>query len=253
MCVGVGQASQPSSSERVDEHDDAQGTTVPPKRTSDRRVAPRSRKRRDVPRPDPATGAGSREIGEAAAPDRGRRRSGARARGVRCGQVPSMPASRRAKILYKIAQLIGERADELILTEVRDNGKTIATARASSAQSWTAFEFYAGAATKNYGATRRTAPIATYLANTVSRSRVGVVAAIVSVEFPAAARLLEGRAGTRGPGCTVVLKPAPSTPLTALALGTHRPEAGLPEGGSTCSRARRRELGQALVEPSARP
>ena len=85
-----------------------------------------------------------------------------------------MPASRRAKIVYKIAQLIGERADELALTEVRDNGKTIATAKGELGAIVECFEFYAGAATKNYGETLPP-PIATYLASTV-REPAGVVA-----------------------------------------------------------------------------
>src|SRR5262249_12738651 len=92
------------------------------------------------------------------------------------GKWASMPASRRAKIVYKMAQLIGERANDLALLEARDNGKPLATAKGEMSAIVDCFEFYAGAATKNYGETIPP-PLPTYLTNTV-REPVGVVGAI---------------------------------------------------------------------------
>jgi len=78
-----------------------------------------------------------------------------------------MAASRRAKIIYKMAQLIAERAAEIALLEVRDNGKTIATAKGEVSAIVDCFEFYAGAATKNYGDTLP-APMPNYVAYTAT-------------------------------------------------------------------------------------
>lgn len=69
------------------------------------------------------------------------------------GKWASMAASRRAKIVYKIAQLIAERAKEIALLEVRDNGKALSTAKGEVGAIVDCFEFYAGAATKNSGET----------------------------------------------------------------------------------------------------
>jgi acyl-CoA reductase-like NAD-dependent aldehyde dehydrogenase len=143
------------------------------------------------------------------------------------GRWPTMAASRRAKIVYKIAQLLAERAAEIALLEVRDNGKSIATAKGELGAIVDTFEFYAGAATKNYGETLPP-PLPTYLANTV-REPVGVVGAIVPWNFPlllASWKVAPALAA----GCTVILKPSSVTPLSAIELGKIALEAGLPEG-----------------------
>ena len=74
------------------------------------------------------------------------------------------------------------RGQELTLLEVRDNGKAISTAKGELGAIVDCFEFYAGAATKNYGESMPP-PMPTYLANTV-REPVGVVGAIVPWNFP---------------------------------------------------------------------
>jgi acyl-CoA reductase-like NAD-dependent aldehyde dehydrogenase len=156
-----------------------------------------------------------------------------------------MAASRRAKIVYKIAQLIAERAADLALCEVRDNGKTIATAKGELGAIVDCFEFYAGAATKNYGDTLPP-PLPTYLANTV-REPVGVVGAIVPWNFPlllASWKVAPALAA----GCTIVLKPSSVTPLTAIALGEIALEAGVPEGVLNVVTGSTREIGAWIVE-----
>ena len=164
------------------------------------------------------------------------------------GKWSNMAASRRAKIIYKMAQLIAERSQELMMLEVRDNGKAVATAKGEMGAIVDCFEFYAGAATKNYGETMPP-PIPTYLANTV-REPVGVVGAIIPWNFPlllASWKVAPAFAA----GCTVVLKPAPSTPLTALELGKIALEAGVPEGVLNVVTGSGRELGQWIVEHPA--
>jgi acyl-CoA reductase-like NAD-dependent aldehyde dehydrogenase len=161
------------------------------------------------------------------------------------GKWPTMAASRRAKIIYKLAQRIAERAGELALIEVRDNGKTINTAKGELSAIVDTFEFYAGAATKNYGETLPP-PIPTYLANTV-REPVGVVGAIVPWNFPLLLATWKV-APALATGCTIVLKPSSVTPLTAIELGRIALEAGVPEGVLNVVTGATRAIGAWMVE-----
>jgi len=193
---------------------------------------------------NPATGALLAQVAEASRNDLDAAVRAAR-RAFDDGKWASMAASRRAKVLYKMAQLIGDRLQDLMLLEVRDNGKAIATAKGEFGAIVDCFEFYAGAVTKNYGQTLPP-PLPTYLAATY-REPVGVVGAIVPWNFP---MLLASWkvAPALAAGCTVVLKPAPATPLTALELGRIALEAGVPPGVLNVVTGSGRELGQWLVE-----
>lgn len=193
---------------------------------------------------NPATGAVLAQVADASVADVDRAVKAARA-AFETGKWATMAASRRAKIIYKIAQLIGERANDLALLESRDNGKALSTAKGELGAIVDCFEFYAGAATKNYGSTLP-APMPGYMAHTV-REPVGVVGAIIPWNFPlllASWKVAPALAA----GCTIVLKPAPSTPLTAIELGKIALEAGLPEGVLNVLTGAGPELGQAIVE-----
>jgi acyl-CoA reductase-like NAD-dependent aldehyde dehydrogenase len=193
---------------------------------------------------NPATGAALADVADASSADVDRAVKTARA-AFETGKWSTMAASRRAKIVYKIAQLIAERANDLALLEVRDNGKPMSTAKGELSAIVDCFEFYAGAATKNYGDTLP-GPMPGYAAYTV-REPVGVVGAIIPWNFPlllASWKVAPALAA----GCTVVLKPAPSTPLTAIELGKIALEAGLPEGVLNILTGEGPELGQAMVE-----
>jgi aldehyde dehydrogenase (NAD+)/betaine-aldehyde dehydrogenase len=193
---------------------------------------------------NPATGGALADIANAAPADVDRAVSAARA-AFETGKWSTMAASRRAKIIYKMAQLIAERANDLALLEARDNGKALSTAKGEVSAIVDCFEFYAGAATKNYGDSIP-GPMPGYAAYTV-REPVGVVGAIVPWNFPlllASWKVAPALAA----GCTVVLKPAPSTPLTAIELGKIALEAGLPEGVLNVLTGEGPELGQAIVE-----
>ena len=194
--------------------------------------------------PNPATGTTLARVASASAADVDRAVVAAR-NAFESGKWATMAASRRGKILYKIAQLIAERSAELALLEVRDNGKPIGTAKGELGAIVDTFEFYAGAATKNYGSTLP-GPMPNYLAYTVPEP-VGVVGAIVPWNFPLLLTSWKV-APALAAGCTVVLKPAPSTPLSAIELGKIALEAGLPEGVLNILTGPGRELGQALVE-----
>jgi phenylacetaldehyde dehydrogenase len=143
-----------------------------------------------------------------------------------------MNASDRGRLIWKIAELIEENGDELAMLETLDNGKPFPIARAADvALAADLFRYMAGWPTKIEGTT---VPISAlpapgeYLAYTL-REPVGVVGQIIPWNFP-----LLMAAWKLGPvlacGCTVVLKPAEQTPLSALRLGELLQEAGLPAG-----------------------
>ncbi|HEY6486609.1 MAG TPA: aldehyde dehydrogenase family protein [Candidatus Cybelea sp.] len=196
---------------------------------------------------NPATGVKLADVADATKDDLNDAVAAAR-RAFDTGKWATMAASRRAKVIYKLSQLIAEHADELALCEVRNNGKTIGTARGELSAIVDTFEFYAGAATKNYGDTLPP-PLPTYLANTV-REPVGVVGAIVPWNFP---MLLASWkvAPALAAGCTIVLKPAHVTPRTAVELGRLALEAGVPEGVLNVVTGSRSGLGALLVEHPA--
>jgi acyl-CoA reductase-like NAD-dependent aldehyde dehydrogenase len=193
---------------------------------------------------NPATGAKIADVADATRDDVEAAVAAAR-RAFDAGRWPTMAASRRAKIVYKLAQLIAERAAEIAMLEVRDNGKTIATAKGEIGAIVDCFEFYAGAATKNYGETLPP-PLPTYLAYTL-REPVGVVGAIVPWNFPlllASWKVAPALAA----GCTIVLKPSSVTPLSAIELGKLAIEAGVPEGVLNVLTGSTRPIGAWMVE-----
>jgi acyl-CoA reductase-like NAD-dependent aldehyde dehydrogenase len=193
---------------------------------------------------NPATGAKIADVADATRDDVDAAVAAAR-RAFDAGRWPTMAASRRGKVIYRLAQLIAERASELALIEVRDNGKTIGTAKGEIGAIVDCFEFYAGATTKNYGETLPP-PIATYLASTV-REPVGVVGAIVPWNFPLLLASWKV-APALATGCTIVLKPSSVTPLTAIELGKIALEAGVPEGVLNVLTGSNRPIGAWMVE-----
>ncbi|HEY5663090.1 MAG TPA: aldehyde dehydrogenase family protein [Ilumatobacter sp.] len=132
----------------------------------------------------------------------------------------------RARILFEIARLVGEQQRELAELEVRDCGKPIADAMGDIAEVAFMFEYYAGWATKLAGEIPPVGPDAMSL---VVKEPVGVCGLIVPWNYPMlmAAQKVAPALAT---GCTVVLKPAEQTPLTALRLAAIAEQAGLPKG-----------------------
>ncbi len=149
------------------------------------------------------------------------------------GPWPRMSPAARGKILWKIGDLILENLEELAQLESLDNGKPIGVARAADVPlAADLFHYMAGWATKLEGNTIPLSvpytPDAEYHAYT-RREPIGVVAQIIPWNFP-----LLMAAWKLGPvltaGCTVVLKPAEETPLSALRLAQLCQDAGLPPG-----------------------
>jgi len=141
--------------------------------------------------------------------------------------------SERGKIIWRIGDLISQHADELAQIESLDNGKPFAVARFGDvALAADMFQYMAGWATKKHGTTIPISVIyqqgAKFHSYTVPEP-VGVVGQIIPWNFPllmAAWKLAPALAM----GCTIVLKPAEETPLSALRLGELLAEAGLPPG-----------------------
>src|SRR3954469_14152210 len=138
-----------------------------------------------------------------------------------------MSASERSRVLYRIGEAVEQNIDELAELETLDNGKPIFESRyVDMPMVADVFRYYAGWATKITGDTININEGAfTY----TLREPVGVVGAIVAWNCP-----LLLASWKLGPalacGCTVVLKPAEQTPLSAIRLGEIMVEAGLPEG-----------------------
>jgi aldehyde dehydrogenase (NAD+) len=155
-----------------------------------------------------------------------------------------MRAAERGHILLKLAELMKLHADELADLESRDGGKPIAAVlRQDLPAAIDTVTYYAGWADKISGDVVSTRPDA--LTYTV-REPVGVVAVIVPWNFP----LMIGMwklAPALACGCTVVMKPAELTSLSALRIGELALEAGLPPGVLNIVPGPGRVVGDALV------
>ncbi|TVT26122.1 NAD-dependent succinate-semialdehyde dehydrogenase [Amycolatopsis acidiphila] len=133
----------------------------------------------------------------------------------------------RAEILRRAFDLMTERTDELAALIVLENGKTLADARGEVAYAAEFFRWYSEEAVRSLG-TVQTAPSGTNRI-LVLRQPIGVCVLVTPWNFPAA--MATRKIGPAlAAGCTVVLKPASETPLTALAIGGILTEAGVPAG-----------------------
>ncbi len=160
------------------------------------------------------------------------------------GPWPAMAASDRAKILFKMADLIEQRLDRIATLETLDNGKPIFESRYVDVPMVAeVFRYYGGWCTKIHG---ETIPVKGPFLNYTLREPIGVVAAITPWNFPL---LLESWkvAPALAAGNTVILKPARLTSLTAIALGEVACDAGLPPGVLNILTGDGKTIGMGLV------
>ncbi|MBA3348282.1 MAG: NAD-dependent succinate-semialdehyde dehydrogenase [Actinobacteria bacterium] len=137
------------------------------------------------------------------------------------------PAKERAQILRRLSDLMLERTDELARLLTTEQGKPLAEARGEIAYAASFFEWFGEEAKRVYGDT-----IPAHQADkriVVLREPIGVTAGITPWNFPAA-MITRKAAPALAVGCTMVIKPAEQTPLSALALVRLAEEAGVPEG-----------------------
>ena len=142
------------------------------------------------------------------------------------GPWPGMQPFARGRVLAKMADIMRQRADEIGELESRDTGKPLARARGEILASAMVFDYYSGAADKFFG---ETIPFGDGALSLTLREPIGVCAQIVPWNFPfmmAAWKVAPALAA----GCTLILKPASNTPVTAQILGEIAYEAGVPEG-----------------------
>ena len=156
-----------------------------------------------------------------------------------------MRAADRGRILNRLADLMEHYGDEIAALESRDAGKPLAAVmRQDLPAALDTLRYYAGFADKINGQVVPARPDA--LTYTV-REPVGVVGVIVPWNFP----LMIGMwkiAPALACGCTVVLKPAELTPLTALKIGELAVEAGFPAGTLNVVPGFGKTAGQAIVD-----
>src|ERR671914_447071 len=144
------------------------------------------------------------------------------------GRWSGIAAAGRTRAMLALADAIEAHADELAELESLDNGKPLKLARRVDVPLTAEhLRYFAGWPTKIEG---QTLPVAQRDMHCYTRKEpVGVCGQIIPWNFPllmAAWKIAPALAA----GCTVVLKPAEQTPLTALRLGELALEAGLPEG-----------------------
>ena len=143
------------------------------------------------------------------------------------GPWSRMSASERGRLIYKLADLIESHQEELAALESLDNGKPYRDSMAADLPlTIKCYRYYAGWADKIVG---KTIPVDGDFTCFTRHEPVGVVGQIIPWNFP-----LLMQAWKWGPalasGCTLVLKPAEQTPLTALRVAQLAQEAGFPNG-----------------------
>jgi phenylacetaldehyde dehydrogenase len=135
----------------------------------------------------------------------------------------------RSRLVWRLGDLLEQHADEFAELEALDNGKPVTNARRDDVQgSINMFRYMAGWSTRLNGETIQVSSPGNWHVYTL-REPVGVVGQIIPWNFPlmmAAWKLAPALAA----GCTIVLKPAEQTPLSALRFGKLIQEAGFPDG-----------------------
>ncbi|OLC21718.1 MAG: betaine-aldehyde dehydrogenase [Chloroflexi bacterium 13_1_40CM_66_19] len=177
---------------------------------------------------DPANGEVLARVAEGGAEDIDRAVASAR-RSFNRGTWRELPPAERAKVLWKVGDMLEERANEFAQLETLDNGMPINDALLFHVPLAAAtFRYYAGWVTKLDGATQQVSLPGKYLSYTL-REPIGVVGQIIPWNFPllmAAWKLAPALAC----GNSVVLKPSEETPLSALLLAELLQQAEVPDG-----------------------
>src|SRR5438477_5944605 len=148
------------------------------------------------------------------------------ARGALDGDWGKTPPNERSRLLHALADALVANRKELAELEARNVGKAISSVKAELAQAVENFRFYASAIATIAG---RANPVGGSLLYYSLKEPVGVCGQIVPWNYPlmmATWKLAPALAA----GCTVVLKPDPQTPLTALRVAELAAEAGFPAG-----------------------
>ena len=153
-------------------------------------------------------------------------------------------AQDRGRVLFKLAEIVRARADELADLETRNTGKPIVEAEFDIGDVATCFEYYGGLATKIHG---DVIPVPDNAMSLALREPMGVAGQIVPWNYPLLMATWK-LAPAICAGCTTVLKPAEQTPLSVLALASSFKDAGLPPGVVNIVTGMGETAGAAIVE-----
>ncbi len=177
---------------------------------------------------NPATGKVMAQVAEGDKEDIDRAVRAAR-KAFEGGPWRKMTPSERGQAIYRLANLVEQHSDEFAQLESLDTGKPLVVARAADLPlTVDHLRYMSGWATKVEGNTIPISVPGDYFSYTL-REPIGVVGQIIPWNFPllmAAWKL----GAALAVGCTLVLKPAEQTPLSALRLGELVLEAGIPAG-----------------------
>jgi acyl-CoA reductase-like NAD-dependent aldehyde dehydrogenase len=157
-----------------------------------------------------------------------------------------LTAEKRAAIMWKLSDLLLENVNELSRLEVLDNGMPGVFASYTITMAAEGLRYYAGMCTKLHGRTSQVGADMQFHAFSVSEP-VGVAGLIVPWNGPLVVACNK-MATALAAGCSVILKPAEQTPLTALRLGELVLEAGIPPGVVNIVTGYGPAAGQALVD-----
>lgn len=153
-------------------------------------------------------------------------------------------AAERSRLLRRWFDLVMQHQDDLAIILTREQGKPLAEAKGEIAYAASFIEWFAEEAKRVYGETIPAHRTDSRIV--VIRQPVGVVAAITPWNFPAA-MVTRKAAPALAAGCTMVLKPATQTPLTALALAALAERAGIPAGVFNVVTGSSRTIGSELT------
>jgi betaine-aldehyde dehydrogenase len=156
-------------------------------------------------------------------------------------------AQDRGRVLFKLAQIVRDRADELAEIETRNSGKPIVESEFDMSDVATCFEYYGGLATKIHG---EVLPVPDNAISLALREPIGVAGQIVPWNYPLLMATWK-MAPAICAGCTIVLKPAEQTPLSVLELASSFADAGLPPGVVNIVTGMGETAGAAIVEHTA--
>ena len=160
------------------------------------------------------------------------------------GEWGHLKASDRGRLLLKLADLIEKNGDELVMLESLDSGKPVSAVRRQDLPAVIdTLVFYAGMADKING---QVIPARTDALTYTVREPLGVVGAIIPWNFPMMIGMWKF-APALACGCTLVVKPAELTSLTALRIGELALEAGMPAGTFNIVTGPGRVVGDAMV------
>jgi phenylacetaldehyde dehydrogenase len=167
------------------------------------------------------------------------------------GEWSKMTSSQRARLMLKLADLVDANIQTLAELEVLDNGQPLELARYTIGGHGSEFiRYYAGWATKIHGDTIPVSPAGAENGGSLTytkREPIGVVGAIIPWNAPIAMFILK-IAPALATGCTIVIKPAEMTPLTALKMCELIMEAGFPDGVVNVIPGMGRVAGEAMTK-----